>query len=84
MLCTVLPDLVEIYFIMSFAGWLTMNRWLTVPEAPAMHVLWHDGDDAGESQSIHCVRGSGWTKRAGEGGGDILCRDLVARVRGVR
>ena len=61
---------------MSFAGWLTMNRWLTVPEAPAMHVLWHDGDDAGESQSIHCVRGSGWTKRAGEGGGDILCRTL--------
>ena len=22
-------------FIMSFAGWLIMNRWLTVPEAPA-------------------------------------------------
>ena len=34
-------------FIMSFAGWLIMNRWLTVPEAPALHVLWHDGDDAG-------------------------------------
>ena len=34
-------------FIMSFAGWLVMNRWLTVPEARAMHVLWHDGDDAG-------------------------------------
>ena len=33
-------------FIMSF-GWLIMNRWLTVPEAPALHVLWHDGDDAG-------------------------------------
>ena len=32
---------------MSFAGWLIMNRWLTVPEAPALHVLWHDGDDAG-------------------------------------
>ena len=31
---------------MSFAGWLIMNRWLTVPEAPALHVLWHDGDDA--------------------------------------
>ena len=25
-------------FIMSFAGWLSMNRWLTVPEA-ALHVL---------------------------------------------
>ena len=34
-------------FIMSFAGWLIMNRWLTVPEAPALHVLWHDGDDLG-------------------------------------
>ena len=32
---------------MSFAGWLIMNRWLTIPEAPALHVLWHDGDDAG-------------------------------------
>ena len=31
---------------MSFAGWLIMNRWLTVPEAPALHVLWHDGDGA--------------------------------------
>ena len=34
-------------FIMSFAGWLIIDRWLTVPEAPALHVLWHDGDDAG-------------------------------------
>ena len=34
-------------FIMSFAGWLIMNRWLTVREALALHVLWHDGDDAG-------------------------------------
>ena len=33
-------------FIMSFAGWLIMNRWPTVPEALALHVLWHDGDDA--------------------------------------
>ena len=24
-----------------------MNRWLTVPEALALHVLWRDGDDAG-------------------------------------
>ena len=34
-------------FIMSVAGWLIMNRWLTVPEALALHVLWHDGGDAG-------------------------------------
>ena len=34
---------------MSFAGWLTMHRWLTIPEAPALHVLWHDGDDAGST-----------------------------------
>ena len=27
-------------FNMNFAGWLIMNRWLTVPEAPAIHVLW--------------------------------------------
>ena len=33
-------------FIMSFACWLIMNRWLTVPEAPAFHVLWHVGNDA--------------------------------------
>ena len=32
---------------MSFAGRLIMNRWLTGPEAPALHLLWHDGDDAG-------------------------------------
>ena len=32
---------------MSFAGWLVMNRWLTVPEAPTLHVLWHNGHDAG-------------------------------------
>ena len=30
-------------FIVSFAGPLIMNRWLT----PALHVLWHGGDDAG-------------------------------------
>ena len=35
------------YFIMSFADWLIMNKWLTVPEVPASQVLWHDGDDAG-------------------------------------
>ena len=72
-------------FIMSFASWLVMNRWLTVPEAPALHVLWHDWDDAGainrsESHRIRCVRGASWTKRAGEGGGDILCRTLARRV----
>ena len=43
---------------MSFAGWFIMNGWLTVPEAPALHVLWHDGYD------IRCVRGASWTKRA--------------------
>ena len=32
---------------MIFAGWLVKNTWLTVPEAPVLHVLWHDGDDAG-------------------------------------
>ena len=37
-------------FIMSFAGWLIMNRWLTVPDASALHMLWHDGDDAGASK----------------------------------
>ena len=30
-------------FSMSFAAWLTVNTWLTFPEAPALHVLWHDG-----------------------------------------
>ena len=30
---------------MSFAGWLIMNHG-SVPEAPALHVLWHYGDDA--------------------------------------
>ena len=37
-------------FIMSFAGRLIMNMWLTVPETPALHVLWHDGDDAGTNK----------------------------------
>ena len=32
---------------MCFASWLIMNKWLTVPEAPALHVLWTDGEDAG-------------------------------------
>ena len=26
-------------FIMNFAGWLNHEQWLTVPEAPALHVL---------------------------------------------
>ena len=49
-------------FITSFAGWLIMNGWLTVPEAPALHVLWHDGDDAGaikraiKPESVTCPR----------------------------
>ena len=34
-------------FVTSFAGWLIKNKWLTVPEDPGLHVLWHDGDDAG-------------------------------------
>ena len=49
-LCAVLPDLVEISSCMSFAGWLIMDRWLTVPEAPTPRVLWHDGDDAGATK----------------------------------
>ena len=69
--------------ILSFAGWLIINTWLTVPEAPALHVLWHDGDDTGaikrcnKSQRIRCVRGTSWTKRACEGGGDILSRTVA-------
>ena len=61
-------------FIMSFAGWLIMNRWLTDPEALALHVLWHDGDDAGaikraiKARKKRCVQGASWTKRACEGG----------------
>ena len=27
------------YIIMSFSGWLIMNKWLTVPEAPALLLL---------------------------------------------
>ena len=70
-------------FIMSFAGWLIMNRWLTVPEAPALHVLWRDGDDAGsdqacdKSQRVCCVIGASWKKSAGEGGGDIPSRTVA-------
>ena len=37
-------------FTMSCAGWLIMNRWLTAPETPALHVLWHDGDDTGATK----------------------------------
>ena len=55
-------------FIMSCAGWLIMNRWLTVPEAPALHVLWRDGDDAGAIKRA---------VKAREGGGDILTTDSV-------
>ena len=36
-LYTVLPDLGR-DVIMSFAGWLIINTWLTVPEALALHV----------------------------------------------
>ena len=44
-------------FVMSFASWLMMKRWLTVPEAPALHVLWHDGDDAGATERAIKARG---------------------------
>ena len=69
-------------FIMSFAGWLIMNRWLTVPEAPALHVLWH-GDDAGaikraiKSQRVCCVRGASWTERASKGSRDVHGRTVA-------
>ena len=43
--CFSSPSLIEIP-IMRFAGWLIINRWLAVPEAPALHVLWYDGVDA--------------------------------------
>ena len=68
-------------FIMSFAVWLIMNRWLTVPEASAFHVLWHDGDGAG---AIKCAlkasrhgREATWTKRACEGSRDVLGRTVA-------
>ena len=69
-------------FIMSFAGWLIMNRWLTVTEAPALHVLWHDGDGAGATKRPikareYVVRGASWTNRACEGGGDTLSRTVA-------
>ena len=54
-------------FIMSFAGWLIMNRWLTVAEVQALHAPRHDGDDAwcdqtcNKSQRLRCVRGASRT-----------------------
>ena len=68
---------------MSFAGWLIMNRLQTVPEATALHVLWHDGNDAGaikravKIQRIRRGRGASWTKCAGESGRDILGRTVA-------
>ena len=47
---------------MRFAGWLIMKRWLAVPEVLALHLLWHDGDDAGaikraiKAESTLCPR----------------------------
>ena len=35
------------HFIMSFAGWLIMKRWLTVPESRALHMFFHDEDNVG-------------------------------------
>ena len=49
-------------FILSFAGWLIMNKWLTVPEAP-----WQDGDDAGAIK--HAIKAKAYVvfaKRADE------------------
>ena len=54
-------------FIMSFAGWLIMSRWLTVPETPALHVLWCD-QTYNKGQRMRRDRGASWTKRACEGG----------------
>ena len=34
-----------------------MKRWLTVREAPALHVLWHDGDGAGATERARKARG---------------------------
>ena len=76
--------------------WLRFHhefRWLVDPE-PMAHRSRSSGiarvlarwgrcwcDQAcGESQRILCVRGASWTKRAGEGGGDILSRTLPRRV----
>ena len=73
-------------FIMSFAGWLIMNRWLTVPEAPALHVLWHDGgrcwcDQAcDKGQRVCCGRRASWTKRAWESSRDVLGRTVACRM----
>ena len=70
---------------MSFAGWLIMNRWLTFLEAPALHVLWHDGDDAGAIRRAvkareYVVSEERVGRNVDEGGGDILCRTLARRV----
>ena len=68
-------------FIMSFAGLLITNRWLTIPETPASHVL--DGDDAGAIKLAmkareHVVSEErAGRKRACEGGGDTLSRTVV-------
>ena len=59
---------------MRFAGRLIVNRWVTVLEAPALHVLWYDGDDAGAirramkaSQSVVSVQvGRNVLERAAE------------------
>ena len=42
-------------FVISSASWLVMNRWFIVLEAPALHVLWHDGDDTESQRVCRCV-----------------------------
>ena len=59
-------------FITSFAGWLIMNRWLTVPEAPALHVLRHDGDDAGAIK--RAVKAREYVVSEGRVGRNVLVR----------
>ena len=66
---------------MSFAGCLIMNRWLTIPETPASHVL--DGDDASAIKRAMKARKyvvseeRAGRKRACEGGGDTLSRTVA-------
>lgn len=32
--------------IVSFCGWLVMNKWASIPEDPVVHVFWHIEDEA--------------------------------------
>ena len=64
---------------MSFAGWLIMNRWLTVPEAPALHVLWHDGDDAGAIK--RAIKAREYVVAEERAGRNVLVRGQQRRSR---